>query len=73
MNPNTNELVDTSNMTEEEIYRLHNNGFVPVPQKLNRAAKRKLAGKKSAKVSFTSGGLLSNWAKQLRKNLGQTV
>lgn len=41
---------------------------VPIPEHLSRAARRKLAGKGSAQVSFTSGGLLSKFAAKLRAN-----
>ncbi len=41
--------------------------FIGVPGELNRAAKRKLAGKDEAMVSLTSGGKLSRWASKQRK------
>lgn len=50
-----------------ELHSLMKQGYKPVPEELNRAAKRKLAGKKEAYVSLTSGGKLSNWAAQKRK------
>ncbi len=43
-------------------------GYEPVPPELETAAKKKLAGKDEAHVSLTSGGKLSKWAAQKRKN-----
>lgn len=42
-------------------------GLEPVPEDLHNAAKKKLAGKKEAMVSLTSGGKLSKWAAMRRK------
>ena len=42
-------------------------GFERVPPELEEAAKKKLAGKDSAMVSLSSGGKLSKWAAQKRK------
>ena len=67
MNPQTNHLVDVENMTDEEKRKLTGFGYEGIPQKLNRAARRKLAKKKSAYVSFNSGGKLSKWAADRRK------
>lgn len=46
-------------------------GYEQVPEKLNRAALRKLAGKDEAQVSLTSGGKLSRWASKQRKHKRQ--
>jgi len=60
MNPNTNTLIDITGMSEEEQNNLFDTGFVPIPEELDRAARRKLNGNKSAKVSFTSGVVYQN-------------
>ena len=65
MNPDTGHLV-----TQEVLERMDEEKkkqYKPLPQRLNRAAKRKLAGKGEATVSLTSGGKLSQWAAQERK------
>lgn len=41
--------------------------FTPVPQELEHAAERTLAGKDRSVVSKTSGGKLSRWAAKQRK------
>ncbi len=41
--------------------------YEPVPEELNVAAQKKLAGKDEAMVSLTSGGKLSKWAAKTRK------
>lgn len=61
MNTTTNELrllAATSAMAAD---------FLPLPDELQGAAKKKLAGKSSTHVSFTSGGKLSKWAAGQRK------
>jgi hypothetical protein len=68
MNPKTNELRDTSGMKNNEIKSLQNDGFVPLPQHLNRAARRKLSGRKSVKIPFNSKSNLNKWAQQVREN-----
>ena len=62
MNPDTNHLID------KETYGEPSEGYVDIPEDLNRAARRKLAGKSETKVSFISNGKLSKWARQQRKN-----
>ena len=62
MHCDTGHLVDTRNTPEEEL-----NGYRPVPKSHHEAAKKKLAGKKDAYVSLTSGGKLSRLCKQWRK------
>ena len=41
--------------------------YTPVPEQLEGAAKKKLAGKNEAMVSLTSGGKLSKWAAHDRR------
>jgi len=60
MNINTNHLV-------EAVIGLDD--YEPVPENLNRAAKRKLNGRKEAVVSMISGGKLSKWARRRRKEI----
>jgi hypothetical protein len=42
-------------------------GYELVPNELERAAEKKLAGRNEATVSLTSGGKLSRWAAKKRK------
>ncbi len=65
MNPDTNELVRFD--SEAEMKKLKGNGFIPIPQTLERAARLMLGKKKSVFVSKTSGGKLSRWAAKKRK------
>lgn len=65
MNPDTGHLVRID--TEEERRLLARAGYIPLPEELIQAARRKLAGKKEAQVSLTSGGELSKWAAEQRK------
>jgi hypothetical protein len=62
VNPYTGHLVRLQdNETPPEQYEI-------LPEQLNRAARRKLAGKNEATVSLTSGGKLSKWAAEKRKS-----
>lgn len=63
MDPNTGHLVGNTQHLPEHL----RGDYVPVPEHLNRAARRKLAGKTEAYVSLTSGGALSRFAAQQRK------
>jgi len=65
LNPDTGHLVRVD--SEEEMLRLAEAGYEPVPEELNRAARRKLAGRKEAQVSLISSGKLSRWAAKRRK------
>ena len=65
MNPDTGHLVRVDSV--EEMRRLAQAGYEPVQEELEGAAKRKLAGRKEAYVSLTSGGKLSRWAAKRRK------
>lgn len=65
MNPNTNELVKVDGIAE--LLGLRKKGFIPVPKKLERAARLKLGKKKKVVVSRTSGGKLSRWAVRKRR------
>ena len=64
MNPDTNEL---RHFNIEEWEKLKKEGFEPVPDFLEHAAKLKLGKKKSVFVSKTSGGKLSKWAAKKRR------
>lgn len=70
MNPNTNELVDPEEL-EKLVKQTKAEGFEPIPEELEHAAKVKLKGKPSAIVSKTSGGKLSKWAASKRKKQAQ--
>ena len=65
MNPDTGHLIRVEN--DEEMQHLVGYGYERVPEELEGAAKRKLAGRKEAYVSLTSGGKLSRWAAKRRK------
>lgn len=67
MQPNTGHLVDTTEADKKTLKKLQKAGYEEVPSELQEAARRKLAGKKEALVSLTSGGKLSRHAAQLRK------
>ena len=70
MNTKTNTLYDSIDVAVDE-FNENPKDLVSVPGHLTRAAKRKLAGEKSAQVSFNSGGLLSRFAAKLRKRAAQ--
>jgi len=65
MNVNNNHLVDavTLESMDEKLRRM----YEEVPEELNRAARRKLAGRKEATVAMNSGGKLSRWARKKRE------
>lgn len=63
MNPMTGHLVSDIN-TIDDRFRAD---YAPVPDSLNRAARRKLAGRPEARVSLTSGGKLSKHAAEQRR------
>ena len=71
MQPYTGELRNIDN--DDEKFRSLAEGFEPVPEHLNRAACRKLNGKKTAIISLTSGGKLSKHAAYLRKKKKQAA
>ncbi len=63
-------------VTNEQLERLKKqfgayfgDRYDEVPEELEHAARRKLAGRQEALVSRTSGGKLSTWAKQRRERL----
>jgi len=62
MNVNNNHLIDTTYDPAPE-------GYIEVPENLNRAARRVLGKNKSAFVSVTSGGKLSSWARRMRNSM----
>lgn len=65
MNCDTNHLVSKKHL--DTLPEDAKKEYEPVPEGLNRAARRKLAGKSEAHVSFNSGGKLSKWAAKKRK------
>jgi hypothetical protein len=69
MNPNNNHLVANVESINERI----RNEYDQIPEHLNRAARRKLAGRSEAFVSKTSGGKLSKHAAGLRKKKRQAA
>ena len=69
MQPYTGKLRDIAD--GEEMLQAIAENFEPLPEHLNRAARRKLNGKKTAMVSLTSGGELSKYAACLRKKKRQ--
>lgn len=60
MNPNTGHLIDLRDSPIPE-------GYFGLPKELEYAAKLKLNGQDEAMVSLTSGGKLSNFARDKRK------
>ena len=79
MNPDTGHLIDERQFSQEELESLQGE-YQQVPNNLIGAVKNKLAGKREAKVSLTSGGKLSQlcakWRREKRaryvKKLGKT-
>lgn len=67
MNPDTGHLVDTREFEKEDFQKLMTQGYVPVPEELEKAAEIKLNGKSDAYVSKTSGGKLSKFNASKRK------
>ena len=65
----TGHLVADAKMQEflKELKREEVEKYKQVPEELESAAKKKLAGKDEAFVSLTSGGKLSKWAAKQRK------
>lgn len=61
MNADTGHLI---NLGENDIAP---ENYTPIPEELIIAARKKLNGKNETYVSLTSGGKLSNWAKEKRK------
>ncbi len=51
---------------EEAKEDIEKQSYIPIPEELNVAAEKKLAGKDEAYVSLTSGGKLSKWAAKQR-------
>ena len=71
MNIDTGHLKRLQAEGETEVKKLmeelKNMGYHEVPTELKGAAEKKLAGRDEAMVSLTSGGKLSKWAAQKRK------
>jgi len=64
MNVNTGHLV--SNDFWDTTPTADRSNYQEIPAHLNRAARRKLAGRNEAKVALNSGGKLSRWARKQR-------
>ena len=64
MNINTGHLITNEALQSLQDYQREE--YMSVPQKLETAARKKLAGKNEAMVSLTSDGKLSKWAKTQR-------
>jgi hypothetical protein len=64
--------VNSGHLITDEAYRemqdFQQRNYTPVPKELQSAAEKKLADKTEAMVSLTSGGKLSKWASEQRKN-----
>ena len=69
MDPNTNGLIDLSDLTEDQKQEFFDRmkNYEAIPEYLNMAAKKKLGKERYAEVSKTSGGKLSKWAARRRK------
>jgi len=67
MQVDTNHLVDFNKLDEAEIEAKRRDGYEQVPEHLNRAARRALAGRDDVHISKTSGGQLSKYAAKRRK------
>lgn len=66
MNVNTGHLI-TSEMFQA-LQESQQRDYALVPQELESAAEKKLAGKPEAMVSLNSGGKLSKWASEQRRS-----
>jgi len=64
MNPDTGHLVD---LNDERLKLDHRGDYEPVPVRLEEAARRKLNCRSEAMVSKHSGGQLSRWAAERRR------
>jgi hypothetical protein len=63
VNPYTGHLVAIPTEKQQKMLReMFDRGYEPVPPELERAARKKLAGRSEATVSLTSGGKLARWA-----------
>ena len=65
MDPDTGHLISDEHLDFGEL--VASGSYVPIPVGLELAAKKKLAGRKEAQVSLTSGGKLSRFAVSERK------
>lgn len=65
MDPNSGRLIASKHPDFQKL--MEGEDFEEVPEELNQAAKAKLKGENEAYVSKTSGGKLSKWAAQQRK------
>ncbi len=74
MHVETGHLIDVpKDLTAKQMKKLLEQGYEPVPEELQPAAVKKLAGKPEAVVSLTSGGKLSKWAGKVRKEKRKTI
>lgn len=70
MNPLNNHLIGGEafeRLTQEKGAQVRASDYITVPDHLNRAARRALAGRTETTVSMHSGGQLSRWAADQRK------
>ena len=66
MNINTGHLITDEGYQAMQDFQQKD--YMLIPQELESAAERKLAGKPEAMVSLTSGGKLSSWASEQRRS-----
>ena len=64
--------VNTGHLITPEMFQAMQDSqqkdYMQVPQELQSAAEKKLAGKPEATVSLASGGKLAKWASEQRKS-----
>lgn len=65
--------VDTGHLIALKLGQEVPEGYTEVPEYLQSAAAKKLAGKPEAMVSLNSGGKLSSWAREQRKKKRKMV
>ena len=64
MSPDTGEIRELNSAQERAVAK--QDGFIELPEHLNRAARRALAQGRNP-ISLTSGGKLARWARQQRR------
>lgn len=67
MNTNTNELLNTAGLSNDEMLKLIEANFKPVPLELQQEAERFLGDRKSVVVPKNDKSPLAKWAKKERK------
>lgn len=70
MNPHTNELMRTFNLSDEERKSLKEKGFLDVPKRLQAEAEKQL-GENNSVIVTDKKSPLAKWAARIRKNLNQ--